>query len=277
MTAPWNPQEAVVGAPVAALISLLPFSLASPLGDLRLNPKALASLLTYGFVFSKALVLSNLDVAFRVLHPRLPIDPGIVKVKTKLKTPLGRLLLANSITLTPGTITVELRGEDMYIHGIKVADLDPEAATAAIVGDFERYLEVKPVAVSGTGADPGGAQESAGAAARATFVWNLAEMVQKEPGKRPVPEPIPGAVVEKTYDSIIAAIGQGPDLSYVNETDGIELKRYKPVISPDGRTSRATVFAGGDLTNDRKDAISAIADGHRAALAMDRLLAGKEA
>jgi thioredoxin reductase len=84
-------------------------------------------------------------------------------------------------------------------------------------------------------------------------------------------------VVEKTYDSIIAAIGQGPDLSYVAESDGIELKRYKPVIGPDGRTSRATVFAGGDLTNDRKDAISAIADGHRAALAMDRLLAGKEA
>jgi NADPH-dependent glutamate synthase beta subunit-like oxidoreductase len=137
-------------------------------------------------------------------------------------------------------------------------------------------LEVKPASV--TDAVPAGTRDAGSpASAQATFVWNLAEMVQKEPGKRPVPEPIPGAVVEKTYDSIIAAIGQGPDLSYVAEADGIELKRYKPVISPDGRTSRATVFAGGDLTNDRKDAISAIADGHRAALAMDRLLAGKEA
>ncbi|HRZ88080.1 MAG TPA: Na+/H+ antiporter subunit E, partial [Spirochaetia bacterium] len=100
------------------------------------------TLVAYFFVFAKALVLSNLDVAFRVLHPRLPIAPGIVKVKTRLKTPLGRLLLANSITLTPGTITVEMRGEDIYVHWIKVADSDPEGATAAIVGGFEKYLEV---------------------------------------------------------------------------------------------------------------------------------------
>ncbi len=142
LTAPWNSEEAAAGAAVAALVAALPFSAASPLGDLRLGPRALATLVAYFFVFAKALVLSNLDVAFRVLHPRLPIAPGIVKVKTRLKTPLGRLLLANSITLTPGTITVEMRGEDIYVHWIKVADSDPEGATAAIVGGFEKYLEV---------------------------------------------------------------------------------------------------------------------------------------
>lgn len=142
LTAPWSTQEAVAGALVAAMISLLPFSASSPLGDLKLNPKALAWLVAYVFVFIKALIQSNLDVAFRVLHPQLPIDPGIVKVQTRLKTPLGRLLLANSITLTPGTITVEMHGDDLYIHWIKVTDPDPEAATAAIVGNFEKYLEV---------------------------------------------------------------------------------------------------------------------------------------
>lgn len=142
LTAPLNTQEAVAGGLVAAMISLLPFSAASPLADLKLNPKALAWLVAYVFVFIRALIQSNLDVAFRVLHPKLPIDPGIVKVKTRLKTPLGRLLLANSITLTPGTITVEMRCEDLYVHWIKVADPDPEAATAAIVGNFEKYLEV---------------------------------------------------------------------------------------------------------------------------------------
>jgi multicomponent Na+:H+ antiporter subunit E len=142
LTAPWKTQEALAGAVVALLIAVLPFFPASPLGDLKLNPKALAYLFVYVFVFLKALVLSNLDVAFRVLHPRLPIAPGIVKVKTKLKTPLGRLLLANSITLTPGTITVETRGEDVYVHWIMVQDSDPEAATRAIVADFEKYLEV---------------------------------------------------------------------------------------------------------------------------------------
>lgn len=142
LTAPWSPQEAAAGAIVAALVSLLPLIPVSPLGDLRLNPKALAYMVAYVFVFLKALVLSNLDVAYRVLHPRLPIAPGIVKVKTKLKTPLGRLLLTGSITLTPGTITVEMKDDEIYVHWISVASADPEAATAAIVGGFEKYLEV---------------------------------------------------------------------------------------------------------------------------------------
>ncbi|OHE62728.1 MAG: hypothetical protein A2Y36_14410 [Treponema sp. GWA1_62_8] len=142
LTAPWSGQEALAGAVVAALVTFLPLFPTSPLGDLHLNPKALAFMAAFIFVFFKALVLSNLDVAFRVLHPRLPIDPGIVKVQTGLKTPLGRLLLTNSITLTPGTITVEMKGPDIYIHWINVQDSDPVAATKAIVGDFEKYLEV---------------------------------------------------------------------------------------------------------------------------------------
>jgi len=142
LTAPWSAQEAIAGTAVALLVAFLPLFPASPLGDLRLTPKAIAYGVAYVFVFIKALVLSNFDVAFRVLHPKLPIDPGIVRVTTKLKTPLGRLLLANSITLTPGTITVEMRGEDIYVHWIKVAATDPEGATAVIVGSFEKYLEV---------------------------------------------------------------------------------------------------------------------------------------
>jgi multicomponent Na+:H+ antiporter subunit E len=142
LTSPWNAQEAIAGAIVALLLSILPLFPVSPLGDLKLNPKALAYMVIYAFVFLKALVLSNLDVALRVLHPKLPIAPGIVKVKTKLKTPLGRLLLANSITLTPGTITVDMRGEDIFVHWIFVASTDAEAATEAIVGGFEKYLEV---------------------------------------------------------------------------------------------------------------------------------------
>ncbi|TFG82520.1 MAG: hypothetical protein E4H20_07500, partial [Spirochaetales bacterium] len=128
-------------------------------------------------------------------------------------------------------------------------------------------------------------KDAAGALAgrAAVFVWNDAIMVQKEKGKRPVPEAIPGAIHEETYDSIIAAIGQGPDLSFVSEADGVEMKRFKPVVDASGRTGAsgaagsAAIFAGGDLVNDRKDAISAIADGHRAAVGIDRLLGGKGA
>ena len=58
-------------------------------------------LLAYIPVFFWYMLLANLDVAYRVLHPRLPIRPGIVKVKTRLTSESGRTALANSITLTP--------------------------------------------------------------------------------------------------------------------------------------------------------------------------------
>jgi len=88
------------------------------------------------------LLKSNLDVAFRVIHLTIQINPGIVKVKTKLKSKLGRTILANSITLTPGTLTVETNGEDYYIHWINITSDDIKGATKQIVSKFEKYLEV---------------------------------------------------------------------------------------------------------------------------------------
>jgi multicomponent Na+:H+ antiporter subunit E len=55
---------------------------------------------------------------------------------------MGRMLLANSITLTPGTLTVELDGEWLYVHWVNVQSPDIEGATASIVAGFERYLGV---------------------------------------------------------------------------------------------------------------------------------------
>jgi multisubunit Na+/H+ antiporter MnhE subunit len=71
----------------------------------------------YGY-FIKELVKSNLAIAGVVLSPSLPINPGIVKVRTKLKTRMGRLMLANSITLTPGTVTVDLQGDELLVHAL---------------------------------------------------------------------------------------------------------------------------------------------------------------
>ena len=109
---------------------------------MRTTPKALIWGIAYLFVFLVELVKSNLDVAFRVLHPRLPIHPGIVKVRTKLTSPMGRLALANSITLTPGTITVETKEEYFYVHWIDVRARNIEETSQNIVSKFEKYLEV---------------------------------------------------------------------------------------------------------------------------------------
>ncbi len=62
---------------------------------------------------------ANVDVAYMTLHPKMPIDPGIIKFKTDLKTEFGMVTLANSITLTPGTVTIRTNREGEFIvHAI---------------------------------------------------------------------------------------------------------------------------------------------------------------
>jgi multicomponent Na+:H+ antiporter subunit E len=84
--------------------------------------------------------IANLDVAYRVLNPSLPINPGIVKVKTCLKNELARTILANSITLTPGTLTIEVDNEYFYVHWINISSDDPDVQRRIILGRFERIL-----------------------------------------------------------------------------------------------------------------------------------------
>ena len=142
LTYPFDTQEAIAGIAVALIILVMPLPGIAILGDIRWTPKAFIYGIGYVFYFLWQLVRANLDVAFRVLHPKLPIEPGIVRVETVLKTRLGRLLLANSITLTPGTITMEADGPDFYVHWIKVEGVHDKERTRKIVSGFEKYLEV---------------------------------------------------------------------------------------------------------------------------------------
>ncbi|MFH0797419.1 MAG: Na+/H+ antiporter subunit E [Candidatus Omnitrophota bacterium] len=92
-------------------------------------------------IFIYYCIVANLDVAYRVLSPEMPINPGIVKVKTSLKSRVGLTALANSITLTPGTMTVDLSEDGyLYIHWINVQAQDVEKASRIIVSQFEKIL-----------------------------------------------------------------------------------------------------------------------------------------
>ncbi len=142
ITSPPSTQETIFGAVVALALALLPLPGAQIWGEFSLIPKRVAYSLAYVTYFIWAVIKSNLDVAYRVLAPSLPINPGIVTVKTSLKSRMGRLALANSITLTPGTITVDIKNDELVIHWINVSDRDVEKATSAIVTGFEKYLEV---------------------------------------------------------------------------------------------------------------------------------------
>ncbi len=132
----------LVGAMVSLVIALLFQEGLSFFTEFRLTPQSfVAGVAFYGF-FLKELVKSNLRLAAVVLSPDLPIRPGIVKVRTRLKSRMGRLMLANSISLTPGTLTVEVDDEWLYVHWVRVEAQDAEQATVEIVAGFERYLEV---------------------------------------------------------------------------------------------------------------------------------------
>jgi len=110
-----------------------------------LRPDRFLLLLFYCLIiFPVALIKANLDVAFRALSPRPRIKPGIVKVPVSLSSEYGLSMLANSITLTPGTITLDIVEENgrnyYYIHWINVETEDPEAAGKAIKGGLEKWI-----------------------------------------------------------------------------------------------------------------------------------------
>lgn len=104
------------------------------------NPLRYLIFVYYIPIFFYHCIKANLDVMYRVIHPEMPIKPGIVKVRTSLRTDMGKTFLANSITLTPGTMSVDIDGEYLYIHWIWVDTTEVEEATKSIPGKFERHL-----------------------------------------------------------------------------------------------------------------------------------------
>ena len=140
LTCTLNWQSLVVGGGVAITVGLM-------FGNLFVKAPAKVFQFSRWFwfiayipVFLWEMAKANFDVAYRVLHPKMPIAPGIVKVKTKLKSEMGKVFLANSITLTPGTFTIDLKDEFLYIHWIYVRYKDVDKATQNIVSLFEKYL-----------------------------------------------------------------------------------------------------------------------------------------
>lgn len=133
--------ELLLGGLVSLVVVFASGSRLALLSGIRLTPQAPLHLLRYLGYFFQQLALSNLDVARRVVAVDLPVNPGLVEVRTGLTSDLGRMLLANSITLTPGTITVEAEGDRLLIHWIdRSPGTDLESATRAIASGFEQRI-----------------------------------------------------------------------------------------------------------------------------------------
>ena len=86
-----------------------------PKTDLFLG-KRLFQILHYVFVLVREIIKANFEVIRMITSSRYEIEPAVVRFKTDLKTSFTRILLANSITLTPGTITVSLENDEYVVH-----------------------------------------------------------------------------------------------------------------------------------------------------------------
>lgn len=135
-------QEVLAGLLVALLVSLLSMGRAQVFNGFRLGLGAPKAFVLYLGALVRALILSNLDMARRVSAPSLPIRPEMVQVSTGLRSDLGRLVLANSITLTPGTLSVDIEDQTLLVHWIDCPPgKDMTEMTQSIAGGFERHLK----------------------------------------------------------------------------------------------------------------------------------------
>lgn len=145
-TLTFTPQELIAGAIVSIFVAMFTAKYLIHEDAMYLfRPNVLLNLIIYVlFIFPVELWKANVDVAKRALNPELPINPGIVKVPVDLKSEYGLAMLANSITLTPGTITmdiVEEKGQHyFYIHWIDVASTDGKEAGEMIKGKLESWI-----------------------------------------------------------------------------------------------------------------------------------------
>ena len=134
--------ELICGVLVCLIVSLFGAHIYSKLGFPSLTLKGILFSLVYIIVLLWEIIKANFDVAYRVIHPKMPIKPGIVVIETCLKSDIAKMILANSITLTPGTFTLDVIGDKLLIHWINVKAEETDEATSLIGHRFEKYLRM---------------------------------------------------------------------------------------------------------------------------------------
>lgn len=136
ITGSFTPHNLVLGF-VLGVVALFVSRGEKPLGAYTMRP--LATLVLIG-LFLKELTMSALQMAALVMRPDMNLKPGIFAYPVKLKSDFEITLLANLITLTPGTLSVDVAADrnTLYVHAIDCSD--PEGARAAIANGFERRI-----------------------------------------------------------------------------------------------------------------------------------------
>jgi multicomponent Na+:H+ antiporter subunit E len=127
----------VLGLGVASCALVVYLALRMDVVDHEGHPIHLRPLqvLSYWAWLTREIVRSNVDVARRVLDPKLPIDPCVVTVECSQRTEFGQVVYANSITLTPGTVSMDVSGNRIRVHA-----LTRKAAESLLTGEMDRRV-----------------------------------------------------------------------------------------------------------------------------------------
>jgi multicomponent Na+:H+ antiporter subunit E len=116
LTATFAAYDLVLGAICSALVAAITLALLGQTLDPNFTPRVILRLPWFILRLIWEIIKANYDVAKIILNPKLPIDPRIVQYRTFLPEDLHKTFFADSITLTPGTVTVELEGDTLSVH-----------------------------------------------------------------------------------------------------------------------------------------------------------------
>lgn len=141
LTFPFNIQEIIAGFAASLIVAVLFRSMFAFYSFREPLFLSILSLFAYLFFLLFEILKANIHVAKIVLSPKIRISSAIVSCRTTLTSEMGKSILANSITLTPGTLTMEIKGDRIFIHCMDIEETSEERVYENIVKPFEDKIK----------------------------------------------------------------------------------------------------------------------------------------
>lgn len=140
--------------------------------EIQLVPaiRAIPIAVVYVVLFVKELITANVDVVYRVLAPSMPIHPDVIEIPLRVETDLAVTTIANSITLTPGTLTMDhnAKTNTLYVHTISAKDRESVVAPIRRWEDLALRIFPEDTSPSDPAPSPGQRREAVSESAEET-------------------------------------------------------------------------------------------------------------
>jgi len=138
-----NLVELIIGFLASTIIVLYSYDMIFTSDDAtKLTPKTIIAISVLFYTLIKEIVIANFEVARIVLSRDMPINPGFKIIRQPLKKDLNQALFGNAITLTPGTLTIDMNDEEIIVHGLRIENID-KIEGSALQKAFIRLEETK--------------------------------------------------------------------------------------------------------------------------------------